>query len=155
MHDGSSPALPWQRAAYVSRPAELLSRLELDPGLPALQLARCNNFPLRVPLGFVERMRKGDPRDPLFLQVWPAPAESEEQAGFADDAVGDLASLRGGGVVHKYHGRALLIATGACAVHCRYCFRRHFPYSEALAARDNWRTLRCPRSSCPAATPCR
>ncbi|MBL6751644.1 MAG: EF-P beta-lysylation protein EpmB [Nevskia sp.] len=139
MHDGSSPTVPaWQRAAYVTRPQELLAQLQLDPALPGLELARCRDFPLRVPQGFVARMRKGDPQDPLFLQVWPGAAESVERPGFAPDAVGDLAALRPGGVVHKYQGRVLLLATGACAVHCRYCFRRHFPYAEALAARNHW-----------------
>jgi EF-P beta-lysylation protein EpmB len=139
MHDGSSPAVSaWQRATYVTRPADLLAQLQLDPALPQLELARCRDFPLRVPAGFVARMRPGDPRDPLFLQVWPAAAEADEVPGFGTDAVGDLAALRPGGVVHKYQGRVLLLASGACAVHCRYCFRRHFPYAGALAASGNW-----------------
>ena len=138
---GSPFNAAWQQSLRdaVSSPAELLSLLELDPGLPVLDFERLKDFPLRVPRGFVARMRKRDPRDPLFLQVWPAAAEAEETPGYRLDAVGDLTSLRGGGVIHKYRGRALLIATGACAVHCRYCFRRHFPYTEALAARHHWR----------------
>jgi EF-P beta-lysylation protein EpmB len=135
----------WQhelRKAY-SRPADLLEFLELDLGLPTLALDRLRDFPLRVPRGFAARMKKNDPADPLFLQVWPRLQEAEPAAGFLADAVGDLHKLRPGGLIHKYHGRALVIATGACAVHCRYCFRRHFPYSDALAARDHWQeTLR-------------
>jgi EF-P beta-lysylation protein EpmB len=134
-------ALPeWQRALQnaFTRPADLLQFLQLDPDLPALAPAAQRQFGLRVPRGYAGRMKKGDPRDPLFLQVWPAPAESEEAAGFALDAVGDLKKLKSGGLIHKYEGRALVIATGACGVHCRFCFRRHFPYSDALGSRDHW-----------------
>ena len=122
----------------MTRPAELLALLELDPGLEGLNFQHLRNFPLRVPQGFVARMRKGDPQDPLFLQVWPAAAESVDTPGFTTDAVGDLAKLKSGGLIHKYRGRALVIATGACAVNCRYCFRRHFPYGDSLASRGNW-----------------
>lgn len=140
-HAHPAPAAPgWQHALRqaFTRPADLLAYLELDPTLPALDFDRLRGFPLRVPRGFAARMHKGDPRDPLFLQVWPAAAEAHPAPGFVHDAVGDLASDRGDGVLHKYRGRALLITTGACAVHCRYCFRRHFPYSERLAARGHW-----------------
>jgi EF-P beta-lysylation protein EpmB len=71
--------------------------------------------------------------------VWPRAEEAHPAPGFSTDAVGDLASLKSAGVIHKYLGRALVIATGACAIHCRYCFRRHFPYNENLASRDHWR----------------
>lgn len=131
----------WQhvlRQAF-SRPAELLEFLELDPALPSLDFSRLRDFPLRVPRGFAERMRKGDPNDPLFLQVWPGAKEAIAMPGFVRDAVGDMDAALGDGVLHKYQGRALLITTGACAVHCRYCFRRHFPYGESLAARSHWR----------------
>lgn len=131
----------WQHelAQAFSRPGDLLRYLELPEDTPQLD----SSFPLRVPRGFAARMRKGDPRDPLFLQVWQRPEEALEVPGFGDDAVGDLRKLRAGGIIHKYSGRALVIATGACAVHCRYCFRRHFPYAEATASRGHWdETLR-------------
>ena len=140
-----APAPAWQRALAqaFSRPAELLAWLELPPEQPALARAGEREFPLRVPRGYAARMEKGNPEDPLFLQVWARPEESLETPGYTDDAVGDLAKLKAGGIIHKYEGRALVIATGACAVHCRYCFRRHFPYGEALASRDHWQdTLR-------------
>lgn len=122
-----------------TRPAELLDFLQLPPDLPALGPDCLRKFPLRVPRGFAGRMAKNDPLDPLFLQVWNQPQEALETPGFSTDAVGDLAKQRPGGILHKYQGRALVVATGACAVHCRYCFRRHFPYGELLAARDHWR----------------
>jgi len=96
-------------------------------------------FALKVPRGFVARMRQGDPHDPLLLQVLPRLAELDDASGFSDDAVGDLDAVAAHGVLHKYDGRALLIAAGSCAVNCRYCFRRHFPYAEELAAAHAWR----------------
>jgi EF-P beta-lysylation protein EpmB len=83
-------------------------------------------------------MRRGDPNDPLLLQVLPQARELEEISGFVPDAVGDLAARAANGVLHKYEGRALLVATGSCAVHCRYCFRRHFPYAQETAAAAGW-----------------
>ncbi|HET6805842.1 MAG TPA: EF-P beta-lysylation protein EpmB [Frateuria sp.] len=96
-------------------------------------------FALRVPRGFVARIRPGDPRDPLLLQVLPQLAEQEQVPGFVADAVGDLAAREAQGVLHKYQGRALLIASGSCAINCRYCFRRHFPYGEEIAAAGQWK----------------
>lgn len=119
----------------VREPAELARLLGLTPeelGLPATTA-----FPLLVPRGFVARMRRGDPTDPLLRQVWPAAAEEARVAGFGGDPVGERA-LATGGLIRKYAGRVLLIASGACPVHCRYCFRREFPYSSQLAARGDW-----------------
>lgn len=129
----------WQAALRdaISDPQELLRILELPTG--SLAALASSPFPLRVPRGFVERMRKGDPLDPLLRQVLPLHDETLKAPGFGRDAVGDLETLRAGGILHKYQGRALLIATGACAVHCRYCFRRHFPYDEVNASRNAWR----------------
>jgi len=104
-----------------------------------LLAAEDTGFALRVPRGFVARMRAGDPADPLLLQVLPQAAELVAVPGFVDDAVGDLSARSAHGVLQKYAGRALLIATGSCAVNCRYCFRRHFPYAEETAASNGWR----------------
>ena len=126
-------------ADAVSDPAELLALLALDQRhLPAIRAA-AQRFPLRVPRGFIARMRRGDPHDPLLRQVLPLGAELDANAGFVADPVGDLASARAPGLLAKYHGRALLVATGACGVHCRYCFRREFPYAEANPRADDWR----------------
>ena len=137
----SPPALPaWQFELRDSfrRPQELLSYLGLPADLPALDGGQPQPFGLRVPRAFAALMRAGDAQDPLFLQVWPRSAEAETADGYGTDAVGDLDQLRDGGIIHKYAGRVLLMASGACAVHCRYCFRRHFPYGEHLAMRDQW-----------------
>lgn len=131
----------WRRAwrEAITDPLELLRRLGLDDHASDLLPAADTGFPMRVPESFVARMRPGDPYDPLLRQVLPGAAELTTVTGYGTDAVGDLAARRAVGVIQKYHGRALLIATGACAVNCRYCFRRHFPYAEELAARDRWR----------------
>jgi len=126
----------WREA--VTDPRELLAALDLQSFADALLPGSDTDFPLRVPRGFIARMRRGDPHDPLLLQVLPQARELVEVPGFTRDAVGDLAARTANGVLHKYEGRALLVATGSCAVHCRYCFRRHFPYSEQTAAAAGW-----------------
>jgi L-lysine 2,3-aminomutase len=92
----AAPAWQHELRHAFHRPAELLAALDLDPALPELRLAEVDGFPLRVPRGFVARMRPGDPRDPLFLQIWPQAAETAQVAGYAADPVGDLQRLRGG-----------------------------------------------------------
>ena len=135
----------WQQAwrDAVRDPRELLGMLGLDALLPAIldgppSAAAADAFALRVPRAFVARMRPGDPHDPLLRQVLPLDAELRPMPGYALDAVGDGAARAGHGLIRKYRGRALLIATGSCAVHCRYCFRRHFPYAEETAAAGHW-----------------
>jgi EF-P beta-lysylation protein EpmB len=126
---------------YITDPAELCAVLDLDPALLEPAFAAAREFPLRVPRAYVARMRRGDPRDPLLLQVLPGAAELVPAADFTTDPVGDLDSSAAPGLLQKYAGRALVVATGACAVHCRYCFRRHFPYSEQSALRQGWQPV--------------
>lgn len=135
------PAADWKRLwrDAVRDPAELLGLLGLEGRVPGLSADAAAQFPLRVPRGFVARMRPGDPHDPLLRQVLPLDEELRPMPGFGLDAVGDGAAKAATGVIHKYAGRALLIATGSCAIHCRYCFRRHFPYAEETAAAGQWR----------------
>ncbi|HRO27596.1 MAG TPA: EF-P beta-lysylation protein EpmB [Luteimonas sp.] len=127
----------WREA--VRDPRELLRMLGLDEAALRVCPEAAAQFPLRVPRGFVARMRTGDPDDPLLRQVLPLDEELRIAPGYALDAVGDGAAKAGHGLLHKYAGRALLVATGSCAVNCRYCFRRHFPYAEETAAADGWR----------------
>lgn len=131
----------WQRelARAITDPAVLLRELELDPALLPAARAAAARFPLRVPRGFLARMDKGNPNDPLLRQVLPLAAELEATPGFVADPVGERAQRVAPGVLHRYHGRALLIVTAACAVHCRYCFRREYPYAESRAGMDEWR----------------
>lgn len=97
-----------------------------------------NSFRVFAPRGYVAKMTPGDPNDPLLLQVLARSEEVGEKSGFVKDAVGDLSAARAAGLIHKYHGRVLLIATGACAIHCRYCFRRHFPYETTPRTLEDW-----------------
>jgi L-lysine 2,3-aminomutase len=130
----------WQQALAeaINDPAELLALLGLPDDMLAAHYGFSAQFPLRVPRAYAARMRKGDPTDPLLLQVLPAAAEIAATAGFSADPVGDLQAMPFPGVLHKYRGRVLLIATGACGIHCRYCFRRHFPYADANPASGAW-----------------
>ncbi len=125
--------IPWQSDAWtraladaITDPRALLTRLELDPD--GVDFAP--DFPLRVPHAFVDRMRVGDPHDPLLRQVLPLSTERDSVIGYSLDPLEEAAATRAPGVIQKYHGRVLLIAAPACAVHCRYCFRRTFPYSD-------------------------
>ncbi len=140
LNDGSLPmlraetrpavTLNWQeemqRALRNGR--ELLDFCDLSPA--ALDFDPEPDFPCRVPRPWAARIRKGDPRDPLLLQVLPRKCERSVVPGFGTDPTGDLHALAGPGLLHKYRSRCLLVTTAACAVHCRYCFRRHFPYAE-------------------------
>ena len=127
----------WRDA--VRDPRELLSLLGLEALASRISDAAAAQFPMRVPRSFVARMRHGDPHDPLLRQVLPIDDEDRIVPGFDLDAVGDVAARTAHGVLQKYRGRALLVATGSCAVHCRYCFRRHFDYAGDTAAAGNWR----------------
>jgi EF-P beta-lysylation protein EpmB len=134
------PAKPWPTGEWrrllaeaVTDPDELLRLLGLDGRAPSATPDAARRFPLRVPRGFAARMRRSDPDDPLLRQVLPDRAEDLPAPGFTADPIGELATQRSDAVLHKHHGRALIVATGACAVHCRYCFRRHFPYAELHA----------------------
>ena len=131
------PAWQEQLASAVKSVNELLQLLQIDPELAKIRPLQ-NDFPLRVPHGFIQRMARGDSRDPLLLQVLPLAREAEDIAGFERDPLDEAGTMPTPGLLHKYQGRALLTMTGACAIHCRYCFRRHFPYSEANPVTGHW-----------------
>ncbi len=118
-------------------PDELSRYLQIDPAIFYSGKELNTKFSMLVPRGFAERMEKNNPYDPLLLQVMPRPEEMQAKHGYCQDPVGDADSTKAPGILHKYHERALLITTGACSIHCRYCFRRHFPYSDSNACSDN------------------
>ncbi|MTW21236.1 EF-P beta-lysylation protein EpmB [Allochromatium palmeri] len=127
---GACQSERWRReqVAAFDRVDELLAFLGLDRAqIPDLD-ADPETFGLKVPRPFAECMRRNDPKDPLLRQVLPLAAEQQRVAGYVEDPVADATAERVPGLLVKYAGRALLMATGACAIHCRYCFRRHFPY---------------------------
>jgi EF-P beta-lysylation protein EpmB len=113
---------------YLQLPSSWISDAE--------QAARL--FPLFAPLPYVDRIERGNPADPLLRQILPLQEEFDSPPGFVTDPVGDEEARLAPGLLHKYQGRALMIVTGACAIHCRYCFRRHYPYSEQPHSLDQW-----------------
>ncbi|PAV26457.1 L-lysine 2,3-aminomutase [Tamilnaduibacter salinus] len=120
----------WQTALRqcITDPAELLSALDLAPTrLPGARAGH-DLFSVRVPRPFLERMTPGDPHDPLLRQVLPLDDETRTPSGYVADPLAEQGSTQQTGLIRKYHSRALLMVTGSCAINCRYCFRRHFPY---------------------------
>jgi len=140
------PALPafvehsWQQELRqaIRDPAELCRRLSLESTWAVEAVDGSRQFPLFVPPAYLERICPGDPADPLLRQVLPLAAEGKAVEGFSADPVADSAAELQPGVLQKYAGRALLITTGACAVHCRYCFRRHYPYEQSPHSDSAW-----------------
>lgn len=130
----------WQQelAEAISSPEELAAALGLDPQALSGAHEAGQRFRLRVPRSFVARMRPGDPDDPLLRQILPAASELTDEVDYSDDPVGERTARRTAALLQKYRGRALLITTSACAVHCRYCFRREFPYVEQIADAPRW-----------------
>lgn len=122
----------------VREPAQLIAALDLPCDLVEPARRAAAGFPLFAPWPYIERMQPGDPRDPLLAQVLPLSAELDSPQGFTSDPVGDGQATLGPGLLQKYASRALLVTTGACAVHCRYCFRRHFPYSAGPRSPQDW-----------------
>jgi len=133
-------ALTWQKTlqSAITDPLALLSYLNIDPQQVTLAEPEIlKNFKLLVPRGFADRMQRGNIQDPLFLQVWPFHAEGISVPGFIKDPLEENTSTPIPGLLHKYFGRVLWIMSGACAVNCRYCFRRHFPYEMHARAQSD------------------
>lgn len=133
----------WQEALLnlITDPQELLNILELDLSLLPAAIAAADAFPLKVPRGFVARMEKGNINDPLLRQVLPLGIELTKIAGYVDDPLAESNVNPVPGLLHKYHGRVLITLTSTCAVHCRYCFRRHFPYAENNPGTKGWEKM--------------
>ncbi|HEX5472942.1 MAG TPA: EF-P beta-lysylation protein EpmB [Lacipirellulaceae bacterium] len=133
----------WQDAMKdaVRDVAELCRILDLPSKFASEAIEATRQFRLFVPRGFISRMRPGDPKDPLLRQVLPVADEILQVPGYIADPVRDKAAERQAGLLQKYRGRVLLIAAGSCAVHCRYCFRRHFPYQETPRSPGDWQPV--------------
>ena len=131
-----------QLSDLITDPSELLDTLKLPQDLLHGAHLAAAEFKLRVPRAFVAKMQVGNPYDPLLLQVLPHHLELEDHPGFVTDPLGEEDANQQPGVLHKYKSRFLLTLTGACAVHCRYCFRRHFPYQENLPKNQDWDNIK-------------
>ncbi|MFA7555367.1 MAG: EF-P beta-lysylation protein EpmB [Spongiibacteraceae bacterium] len=130
----------WQQAlaTIVRDPEELFTLLQLDPSYLPQARAACADFPLRAPRSFIRRMAIGDWNDPLLKQVLPLAQELVLQPGYSSDPLAEASSNPAPGLIHKYQGRVLLVVSGGCAINCRYCFRRHFPYGDNNPSRTQW-----------------
>ncbi len=136
------PVQSWQEvlSQSVTSPQELLEILDLDPALLPGAIAGSQSFQIRVPRTFIARMERGNPNDPLLRQVLPIQAELDEMPGFTLDPLGEQPKNSHRGIIHKYHGRLLLMPGQLCAVNCRFCFRRHFPYEDNTLNKEEWQS---------------
>lgn len=133
-----SPGWQEQLTASIRHPKELFDYLELDETQLSEALAAHGDFQVRVPHAYLSRIRKGDPDDPLLRQILPVAEELLVVPGYSKDPLTEQQANPVPGLIHKYHGRLLLIVSPNCAINCRYCFRRHFPYQENRPARPEW-----------------
>lgn len=139
-----TPSNDWQQQLrdVIRDPAALCRHLGLDVEWSSGARRGHDLFPVRVPLAYLSRIRRGDPNDPLLRQVLPLGAEGDAVRGYVDDPLEERDHTPRPGLIHKYPGRALLIASPTCAINCRYCFRRHFPYADNAPSMREWeRTL--------------
>lgn len=134
---------PWQLelTRMVTCPKTLFSLLALDEQALPSAMAASKLFPLRVTRSFINRMEKGNLNDPLLQQVLPLGAELLPTPGYTPDPLQEAAANPIPGLLHKYQSRVLVTLTSACAIHCRYCFRRSFPYEENTPGRSGWPAL--------------
>ena len=138
----SGPALAarWQTVlkTAIRNPRELCQKLQLAECWFQAAERAATLFPLFAPLPYVNRITPGDPFDPLLRQILPVEEEFESVPGFHPDPVAEGDAQLAPGLLKKYQGRALLVTTGVCAIHCRYCFRRHYPYAQQPHSLDQW-----------------
>lgn len=130
----------WQEelSRAIRNPRELFELLALDPADLPSSLKAHDDFKLNVPRPYLAKIRRGDINDPLLAQVLPVGGELVPTAGYSNDPLGEKAANPAPGLIHKYYGRVLLVVSPACAIHCRYCFRRHFPYEVNQPGRLQW-----------------
>ncbi len=130
----------WQQqlASAITDPQELADRLAITLPNTAGVNSAVKDFTLRVPECFVDRMEKGNPSDPLLLQVLPQVQECDVYPGYTKNPLQENQFNPIPGLLHKYHGRVLLTLSGGCAINCRYCFRRHFPYDDNVTGMQGW-----------------
>jgi EF-P beta-lysylation protein EpmB len=136
----TAPFSNWQQdlANAFTNPTDLLQYLGIHDAEFSLQAKQ--DFSMRVPRSYADCMHKGDLNDPLLKQVLPIDNELHSPADYQNDPVGDLSALTENCIIHKYYGRVLFIVTGGCAINCRFCFRRNFPYSEVQLNKQNTQT---------------
>lgn len=132
----------WKKllSSAFSSPKELLRHLNIDMDTLSDSILLDHPFQTRVPLPFVQRMKSGDANDPLLRQVLPVAEENQQVAGYSKDPLGEHDSTLPG-LLHKYKSRVLVMLATACAINCRYCFRREFPYADNKLAKSGWQDI--------------
>jgi len=137
------PQTSWQYllSHCFTDPVSLAKFLQLKPEQLNFSAQASGQFSLKVPLPYAMRMQKGESRDPLLLQVLPDPRELEHFPGFVTDPLAEADANHLSGLIHKYKNRVLLMLSGACAINCRYCFRRHFPYDDNKIGSQQWQKI--------------
>lgn len=131
----------WQQQLRnaIRTPEDLARALRLDPSQLGFSAQADSGFAMKVPRAFVARMQPGNADDPLLRQVLAGASETTLHPDYSDDPVGETGAANPiPGIIHKYHGRLLMTVASGCAVNCRYCFRRHFPYAENQLSRSEW-----------------
>ncbi|MCU0608494.1 MAG: KamA family radical SAM protein [Chitinispirillaceae bacterium] len=129
---------PPMKTRAIDSVTELLAHLDLDQNNAPYAILSRPGYPILVPHSYVQRMRKNDWFDPLLLQILPRSEEDIKKPEFQKDAVGDAAALVAPGVLHKYATRVLLLVSSVCAMHCRFCFRRGYPFAKPPATVKEW-----------------
>lgn len=142
-HQPVTASAKWKQslANLLRDPDELCDLLDLYGNQRDEVKAACGSFPLRIPRPYLSRIKGGDLQDPLLLQALPQAAELTETVGYVADPLEEADFTPVQGLLHKYHGRVLVVLNGSCAIHCRYCFRRHFPYQEHQISAQHWQEI--------------
>ena len=130
----------WQHllAEAIRDPHELLDYLELPKENIKNITQASEKFKILVTKSYLDKIKKGNWNDPLLRQILPVEEEMDQSEFYFSDPVGDMDVALSPGVLKKYHGRALIVTTGTCAIHCRYCFRQEFPYTNLNPAKNDW-----------------
>jgi len=129
----------WQKDLrhVITEPKKLLDLLDINADDYLQHFKARQLFPVRVPLPFIKRMENGNINDPLLKQVMPLSSEFVVTEGFVSDPLQEHDTVAEG-LLHKYKNRVLMIVKAGCAINCRYCFRRHFPYQENSPNKQRW-----------------
>ncbi len=140
-HDSDQNSWNQVLAGATKDVKSLLAKLDIPVSDLNQRQRACLDFPLLVPQPFIDKMEKGNVKDPLLIQVLPQAAELDSASGFIADPLAEKHSNLQKGLIHKYHGRVLVLLSTGCAINCRYCFRRHFPYQDNRIGKHDWQQI--------------
>lgn len=132
--------LDWQKCLQdtLTTPESVAQALDLSEDILSSMMGGHSLFPIKIPRTLLNRIERGNPDDPVLRQFLPLSAELETKAGYSTDPLAEKRANPAPGLLHKFTHRVLLTVTQHCAVHCRYCFRRHFNYAANTPSRQDW-----------------